>query len=123
MRVRLGDTFVGLSGDHLCIVITPPAHPSAEVLVVNLTTRTPPCDESCIIREGEHPWIKHDTVVFYSYAFWKRNDELDAGLSSGLLEKWPPVSSELLQRIHQGALATHALKKRMKDSVRSILGH
>lgn len=67
--MTLGDTFVNLnptSRSHLWVVIsneTPEGW-----IIVNLTARRPPCDDSCIVRPGDHLWVSHDSIVGYARA-------------------------------------------------------
>lgn len=103
-----GDTFYNLNPGslrHLWVVVSRPA-PTGEVVIFNFTTWHAGDDESCVIEPGDHPAVRHRTVIAYrrgrllsekTLAELKRISCYSAGV---------PVSPELLARIHRGALAS-----------------
>jgi hypothetical protein len=66
-----GDTFVGGSlvlNKHLhCVINTPGLH-GGVALVVNLSTCVRESDAACILKPGDHEWIKHDSFVDYNFS-------------------------------------------------------
>lgn len=72
-------------------------------------------DDSCILQEGEHPFVKHESFVEY------RNSRIDDAthLLSCVQEKTfiphEPVSSELLNRILSGLKNSKQVKRYIKD--------
>ena len=72
MAVSCGETFF-LSGTHdtephLWIVLTDPEGNPGEVVVVNLTSQRPGSDATVVLQRGDHPFVRHDTVVYYGDA-------------------------------------------------------
>jgi hypothetical protein len=64
--MEAGDTFIrGDADQHLWVVVSDPAVDSANVLIVNLTSLDARKEKVCILREGDHPWVHHDTCVNY----------------------------------------------------------
>lgn len=66
-----------------------PKYANAEsVLLVNITTLYPdlPYDASCILDIGDHPFIKHQSFVYYGKADIFAATSLMAGVQSGELK-------------------------------------
>jgi acyl CoA:acetate/3-ketoacid CoA transferase alpha subunit len=53
---------------------------------------------------GEHPFVRHETVVYYAAAVFQSNAALERELAAGRLQLQEPVSAELLARIRRGAM-------------------
>lgn len=105
-----GSSFKVNRDPHLWVIISDPIKDADEVLHVNFTSLVPTAlmhdprnDRSCMIRAGEHPFVQHDTCVYYfgartcsvSHLQWRH----------GRRELWmeEPVSRELLEKIRRGA--------------------
>ena len=100
---RLGDTFLlrGLD-DHLIIIISEPAVDPNRIVTANFTSWRADKDQSCVVKIGEHPFIKKRSCVEY------RRDVItlsryDSLMSSRRLTSRDPVGKPLLGRILQGA--------------------
>jgi hypothetical protein len=119
--VRVTETFLGLIDDrHLFMVIA--VVPASELLcVVNFTTHRPPCDESCLVQPGEHPFVTRLTVVSYRNALIKTNADLERARVAALLQMKDPLSAALLTKVRQGALRSLATPRNVKDAVRAAL--
>lgn len=118
-----GDTFVPIAprGDgHLWVVISAPT-PQNRLAIVNLTTRRPPCDDSCILQARDHPFLRHESIVFYARARLADADILDGNLSGGLYSPRDPVTVGLLRRIQDGALVSPYTSGLVQACVRSTL--
>ena len=67
--MKAGDTFLVVKPyNHLYVVISDPAQNCEEVVIVNFTSYSPDEEQTCILKAGEHPFIKHKTVVRYKDA-------------------------------------------------------
>lgn len=76
--VELADLFPGTTfhygknayNKHLHIILTDPKDIEGEVLVVivNLTTKRQGADTTVVLDKGDHPFIKHPSVVAYIHA-------------------------------------------------------
>lgn len=67
--MKAGDTFKLVNKDiHLWMVISDPEQDPHRVLLVNFTTWTPRQDPACVLQEGDHPFIHHETCVNYADA-------------------------------------------------------
>lgn len=50
---------------HLWVVITPPCDNPPNVAIVNITTAHAGSDTTVILKNGDHPFIVHDSSVYY----------------------------------------------------------
>src|SRR5687767_10972697 len=102
--VRRGDTFQAkLPPSHLWLVITTPTGPKDEFVFVNITTvhGTPEEDHTCILRAGDHPFVKHDSWVRYGDAFVANAGGIAANAAA--FRQHPALTHPVLKRVVQGA--------------------
>jgi hypothetical protein len=121
--VDLGESFVNLSPQsppHLWIVISKEG--PGGFVVANLTSRVPGCDETCVVKVGEHPWVRHDSVIAYARAQLLSRQAIDVLKKLGCYAPKEPVSAQLLLRIQRGALESPYMKQRYQAQVRETLG-
>jgi hypothetical protein len=114
--VKLGDTFL-LRGGHLWVVSTLPAA-DGSVVMFNFSSFLHGCDDSCVLYDGEHPFIRHDTFVFYAKGLVVPS-AMQKKLMSTPSEAEPrqPVSAELLERIQLGALESDFTPQKIQKAV------
>ncbi len=62
--MKLCDTY---RRDHLWVVSSLPTD-DGSVVILSFTTWRFGCDENCVIEVGEHPFVKHKTVIAYEKA-------------------------------------------------------
>ena len=93
------------STPHLWIISTDP-DASRHVVIVNVTTLRPHSDRTTILKRGDHPYIEHDSVVFYADAriVDSANVENLVRLKGDLAIQCDACSDELLQRVRGGLL-------------------
>ena len=100
-----GTTFLLSAVDiHLWIIISDPNLDAENVLIVNLTTLAPRKEQSCVLKVGDHPWIRHDTCVNYGDSQVTTLDKLVAAQNANALMIQSPASPDVLKRIHEGAM-------------------
>jgi len=113
----MGDAVDG----HLYFVISTPTL-FAQVAVANFTTPRDPCDWTCVVERGEHPWIRHKTTVAYNRARLVDVDEFERRVREGIyLPYREGLSGALLKRIQDGAITSVHTIAKVKDAVRSTL--
>jgi hypothetical protein len=97
--VNAGDTFM-FEGkdDHLWMIISDPSIDSNNVVVICFITYKPYLDQSCIVEAGEHPFIKHRSLVDYHAGFLASITELQACAE---LKQKQPISPTFLTRIRE----------------------
>jgi hypothetical protein len=115
--MKAGDSFIPAKPfDHLWIILSDPTADPQQVVIVNCTT-WPDEEETCILRRGDHPFIKHKTAVRYSDARITTVDDLSTLVKNKLLTPKAPVSADVLQRVRDGASASDFLR----EGVRRVL--
>jgi hypothetical protein len=95
---------------HLNVIITEPTE-DMNYLVVPVTTyyenadghSIPGQDNSCILRAGSHPFIKHKSYVQYRNARRMSALEIVIGIQKGLLIKKEDMDPVIIQDMQRGA--------------------
>lgn len=103
--MECGDTFLmpapgGLATPHLWIVITAPDPASHLCAIVSVTTLRNSKDQTVLLKVGDHPFIRHDSTIFYGDGMVVDGRRLDAEISAGLAvarEKCPAATLKLIQ--------------------------
>ncbi len=90
---------------HLWIILTDPDE-DGKVIGVNLTTRDNSIDNTLILNVGDHPFVRRPTAVIFSRTRRIPISVLENLLAKGRAKAWDPCSSELLDRIRAGAVAS-----------------
>ena len=83
-----GDTFLmpapgGVATPHLWIVVTQPDPQTHLCVIVSVTTLRNSKDQTIILRPGDHPFIRHDSAIFYGDAMIVDARRLDAEIAAG----------------------------------------
>ncbi len=104
-----GDTFLGGAevhgGDHLWVVINDPQAHDGTAVFVNVSTVREKSDTTCLLRRGDHPFIKHDSYVRFRSAKKALVEELDALIKARHLRPHQPADAALVVRIRAAASA------------------
>lgn len=71
------------NGKHLFILLTGPYGPAKQVLMVSVITlrREGRYDDSCILKPGDHEFIKHESCVAYSLCRLEPAEKLSNGVA------------------------------------------
>lgn len=108
--IKPGVTFLSPNPDypteHLYIIISPIIE--ERVLFVNVTTKKESSDTTCILKKGDHPFIRHDSVINYGDAKDTEVKLIKKAIETKLFALQDPISDALLKRIQQGALTSPA---------------
>src|SRR5262249_27606257 len=106
--LKCGDTIEmpkpGHSVPHLWILITEPDAASGEAVMVNVTTLRSHSDTTVLLKRGDHPYIIHDSVVFYADARIVDCRKIDAGVNAGYFPQLAACSPAVLKTIQEGLL-------------------
>ena len=93
---------------HLFILLTDP-YKNANMddscaLMVSLSTIRigVPYDPTCILYEGDHPFIKHESYVFYQKARLENAVKILRGVKSGQLIPQDPIDQGVFARVCKG---------------------
>jgi hypothetical protein len=88
---------------HLWVVVTDP-NAQGMCVIVNVTTLKHICDKTVVLCVGEHPFITHDSIVFYADAQIVLAGAIDNAIRGGVAQKKEDCPLPTLQRIQQGLL-------------------
>ena len=103
--VSAGETYkLRKPGDdtpHLWAVITDP-NQDDNVVIVNLTTRQPHSDDTVILRRGEHPFVRHETVISYQDAMLVKTSALTQAVRGGAATMHTAFRLDVLTKIQCG---------------------
>jgi len=108
---------------HLHIVMTDPIHfPELgyeEVLLVNISSikANQPHDTSCTLSAGEHPFIKHDSYVYYKDAAIFRVPNIVERMQLGEIATYPPISDAVYAKVLAGFAVSKFVKQKIKRFV------
>jgi hypothetical protein len=105
---------------HLRVVIAVTS--DGQAVTVGCTTHRPPCDESCILEPGDHPFIRHKSVLDFRVTTVETADSILAMVESGTWTPQQRVSPSVLQRMIDGALASPRTKDAFKTTLRIATG-
>jgi hypothetical protein len=102
-----GDTFLmpapgGRATPHLWIVVTNPDAVTFLCAIVSITTLRNSKDQTIILRPGDHPFIRHESTVFYGDAMIVDSRKLDQEMNGGLIVARDPCPTRTLKLIQDG---------------------
>ncbi|MEH1959543.1 MAG: hypothetical protein V7L05_06605 [Nostoc sp.] len=125
ITINLGDAFLldtPPNNEHLYIAIAQTS--GSNYLFVNVTTRRPNSETSCVLLPGSGTpsFIVHESVIAYQFA-----REIDATQLALLITSGSPIpkgtcSMAVIARIQQGGLVSKRLEKRYKTALKAFLG-
>jgi len=121
--LKLGDTFINLNPDspeHLWIVSSLPAS-DGSLVIFNLTSHRSRGDETCVVEPGEHPFVKHRSVVAYARGQSLPEHVVKYMQARKLYQPHQPVSDALRNRIQRGALASEFTSQKLQVIVRESM--
>lgn len=86
------------------------------VLVVGIATwiNANICDATCRLQAHEHPWLSHESYVFYRNAELRPAAALDAGVKSGLLRTKESMNGQTFLRVRNGICTSMHTSKKIK---------
>jgi hypothetical protein len=114
--VKLRDT---IFFQHPWVVCSDPT-PDDQVVLFNVTTRRKDSDLNCIIKPGEHRFIKTESVIEYERGRLFSRDNWNKAVALRL-PIYEPVSQALLLKIHQGALSSDLTPQKLQAIIRIAL--
>ncbi|MGE5343067.1 MAG: hypothetical protein ACM3SY_16455 [Candidatus Omnitrophota bacterium] len=90
-------------------------------LIVNVTTHRAGRDESCILIPGDHPFVKHKSVINYEYSRIIFISDLKQYLLVDQLKLSDPVNPELLKRIQQRGMESKVIENKCRNFLASYM--
>jgi hypothetical protein len=106
-----GDAFLapapgGAATPHLWIVVTRPDPEFHLCAIVSVTTLRNSKDQTVILRAGDHPFIRHDSTIFYGDAMIVDARRLESEFAAGLALVREKCSAATLKLVQDGVLAS-----------------
>lgn len=95
-------------------ILSDPSSGYFTFVLVNLTTFKEGCDESCILRHGDHEFITHDTYIAYARAQMLKEDQAKRMNESGEIAMREPLKPAILRKIREGTAITSSLAQGIK---------
>lgn len=116
----LGDSFMlpkpGHDTEHLWVLITRPDPQTHEAITVNVTTQRPHSDTTTILNDGEHPFVKRPSVIFYADARMVDVRLLEHAKASGAFRSQAPFQAGILKKIQDGVMKSPFTPRKIKDA-------
>ena len=101
---------------HLWVIISDPSEFPDQVFSLNVTTwHDGISDNTCLLYEGEHSWIKWTSYVYYENPKVFIDAELERLAAGRLLTKYEPVSETVFDRILGGIMESKKLSSHWAD--------
>ena len=102
---------------HLWVIATEP-NQDGQFAIVSFTSLKGSKDQTVVLRNGEHPFIKHDTCVSYSAADITDSSVLANLLSCGEARLHSNLTADLLRLVQDGFSASDFTKKRIVEFIK-----
>ena len=99
-------------GNHLFIVITPACR-WRHHLLVSISTVRGIHDPSCLIKPGEHRFVKVDSYAVYRLARTESVDRLARCVDNRVFTLHDPISDDLLDRLRDGLSTSNFVSPRI----------
>jgi hypothetical protein len=80
-----------------------------------------PNEDVCLLKQGDHPFIEHDSFVDYRFTRLEQVKHLETCLQEGVFIEKDPCSPELIKRIIQGALKSRRISREHKRVLELVL--
>ncbi len=100
---------------HLFIVLTNPEGKPPVVIMVNITTRRPTSDCTVVLTPGEHPFVRHESVIAFEHGDFFPVSKLENGLATGQLRKYSNINDNLFGMIKRGLLTSPRTPQKIKN--------
>ncbi len=123
--MKAGDTLLigaemQLAKDHLWFVITGECELSGRCAIVSLTTLREGKDQTMVLDVGDHPFIKHPSIILYQDARLISMQRLDLWVAKQKIRTHKPCSAQMLRLIQDGLLGSDDTAGDVEDFCRRL---
>ncbi len=130
MALKCGDTFLipknAKATEHLWVIVTEVDAATNKAVCVNVTTLQSHSDTTCILKPGDHRFVRHDSVINFSDAREMAIDLVEQALQARtrqfVCEPHDPCDMKLLARIQRGLIDSRQTPKGIKASCKKLWG-
>ena len=102
---------------HLYIVISNQSNQD-RILLVNVTTYKTGKDTSCILESGDHPFIKHKSIINYAEPLEPVHDPFEGFVNRNIIQRAKSISKVVLRKVQEGAKVSPALPRKFRKYFR-----
>jgi hypothetical protein len=100
---------------HLHVICSNP-DANGDVVIVSITSYTNDlCDQTCLLQQHEHPWLRHLSYVLYRKAEIVSAAALKSGVESGEVIVRDDVKPQTYLRIKNGLCNSTQTKRKVKQ--------
>lgn len=108
---------------HLHIICCDPVetYNGPAVLVVNISTvkENLVYEKTCILKKGEHPFVKQDSYVVYKQAVVWKVESIERRLRSGEIIFCEDVTQDVLDKVLKGFLNSKSVNRRILNFIKT----
>jgi hypothetical protein len=98
---------------HLWILAMDPVTDTQLCIIVNVTTLRNSRDQTVVLRKGEHPFVTHDSAVFYGDAQIVDVRQLHADVAARTAQTRERCSPEVIRLVRDGLTASPFTPKKV----------
>jgi hypothetical protein len=106
--------------EHLHVLLTKPAS-EGEVVTACISTRRSRSETLVCLEVGDHPFIKHPSIVAYRFAAIRRCSDIEAAIVRGDARLQPKASDALVKRMQDGLVDSDFTPNEVRAFVRDRL--
>ena len=118
MFSRAGETLVlpdpNFETPHLWILVTDPVGEPPQTIIVAVSTKRFYKDNTVVLSRGDHPWVQHESVIFYDHALIPEVHHLNEAVRRRIAECHQPCTPDVLRRVQDGLLSSPRTPNRVK---------
>lgn len=100
---------------HLHVICTDPDENGNQLIVSICTKINNLCDDACTLQEYEHPFLNHESYVFYRKAKIITSDALAKGVTERLFEPREDFNRQTFLRILKGICVSIQTPRKIKS--------
>lgn len=71
-------------------------------LLVNISSFYDGCDDTCVLKVGDHDFVRHDSYVFYAEALIMKANRIRNGFDKGVLTPQKALQDAVFERVISG---------------------
>lgn len=105
---------------HLFVLLTDPFGPAEQVLMACICTVVEGSDESCLLKNGDHDFIKHDSYVAYGFCRIESAKALIKNVEQKVFIDKGHISEALYKKIITGLRKSPFTKPFVLDFLKEI---
>lgn len=89
--------------------------------VVSVTTRIRTSETLVVLQPGDHPFIRHESVIGYRYSDIMTLTKIENIIATGRAKRREPITEALLGRIRAGLLESDFTPNGVRQFVKAVL--